>query len=84
MPPTTITNKPFRARFSRAPHSNPFCDSLRSSQIFGPILPVLSVSNVDEAVEFINDRPKPLASYVFSSRSRAIKKVRRGEGWRGA
>jgi len=30
--PTTITNNPYRARFARAPHPNPFLDSLRSSQ----------------------------------------------------
>jgi len=35
-------------------------------EIFGPILPVLSVTSVDEAVAFINARPKPLALYVFA------------------
>lgn len=38
-----------------------------SDEIFGPILPVLSVSGPDEAVRFVNARPKPLALYVFSS-----------------
>lgn len=38
-----------------------------TEEIFGPILPVLSVPGVNEAVEFINQRPKPLALYVFSS-----------------
>lgn len=35
-------------------------------EIFGPILPVLRVSGVDEAIGFINARPKPLALYVFA------------------
>lgn len=35
-------------------------------EIFGPILPVLSVGSIDEAVEFVNGRDKPLALYVFS------------------
>ena len=35
-------------------------------EIFGPILPVLSVKDMTEAVEFVNDRPKPLALYYFS------------------
>jgi len=39
-----------------------------ASEIFGPLLPVLTYENVDEVVEFINDGPKPLALYVFSSR----------------
>ncbi len=37
-------------------------------EIFGPILPVLPVANLDEAIAFVNARPKPLALYVFSSR----------------
>lgn len=36
-------------------------------EIFGPILPVLSVSGMDEAVEFVNARPTPLAAYLFSN-----------------
>ncbi|MER7479103.1 aldehyde dehydrogenase family protein [Streptomyces sp. NPDC126510] len=35
-------------------------------EIFGPILPIVSVSGLDEAIGFINDRDKPLALYVFS------------------
>jgi len=35
-------------------------------EIFGPILPVVTVPGLDEAIEFINDRDKPLALYVFS------------------
>lgn len=37
-----------------------------SEEIFGPILPVLTVSDMEAAVEFVNDRPKPLALYVFT------------------
>ncbi len=36
-------------------------------EIFGPILPVLEVDNVDAAIAFVNARPKPLALYLFSS-----------------
>ncbi|MFG2352310.1 aldehyde dehydrogenase family protein [Streptomyces sp. NPDC048521] len=35
-------------------------------EIFGPILPVVTVSGPDEAIGFVNDRDKPLALYVFS------------------
>lgn len=35
-------------------------------EIFGPILPVLPVDGVDEAIEFINSHDKPLALYVFT------------------
>lgn len=36
-------------------------------EIFGPILPIVTVKSVDEAIEFINRREKPLALYVFSN-----------------
>lgn len=35
-------------------------------EIFGPILPIVTVQDLDAALEFINDRDKPLALYVFS------------------
>jgi aldehyde dehydrogenase (NAD+) len=42
-------------------------DGVMAEEIFGPILPVLSVESLDQAVEFVNARPKPLALYVFTS-----------------
>jgi aldehyde dehydrogenase (NAD+) len=35
-------------------------------EIFGPILPVLEVSSVDEVINFVNARPSPLGLYLFS------------------
>lgn len=40
-------------------------------EIFGPILPVLEYDDVQEAIDFINARPKPLALYLFS-RSKSL------------
>jgi aldehyde dehydrogenase (NAD+) len=40
--------------------------AVMQGEIFGPILPVLTVSDVDDAVRFVNARPKPLALYVFT------------------
>ena len=37
-----------------------------SEEIFGPILPVIRVRGVQEAIAFVNARPKPLALYVFA------------------
>jgi aldehyde dehydrogenase (NAD+) len=36
-------------------------DPIMRDEIFGPILPILTVANANEAIEFINARPKPLA-----------------------
>ena len=41
-------------------------DPVMSDEIFGPILPILTVDSADAAVAFVNARPKPLALYVFT------------------
>ncbi|XP_077549052.1 aldehyde dehydrogenase family 3 member B1-like isoform X4 [Haemaphysalis longicornis] len=47
-------------------------DALMQEEIFGPVLPILRVNSADEAIEFVNDREKPLTLYVFSSRQKVI------------
>jgi aldehyde dehydrogenase (NAD+) len=37
-----------------------------SDEIFGPILPVLKIRDITQAIAFVNARPKPLALYLFS------------------
>ncbi|XP_032563481.1 aldehyde dehydrogenase family 3 member A2-like [Chiroxiphia lanceolata] len=44
-------------------------------EIFGPILPIVTVKSVEEAIEFINRREKPLALYVFSNDKKLIRRV---------
>ncbi|KNC56314.1 uncharacterized protein AMSG_11702 [Thecamonas trahens ATCC 50062] len=41
--------------------------AVMQDEIFGPVLPVLSVNSLDEALDFIKDREKPLALYLFST-----------------
>ena len=44
----------------------PSLDSkLMKEEIFGPILPVYFFEKIDEVIDFINKRPKPLALYYF-------------------
>jgi len=51
-------------------------DATMQEEIFGPILPIISVGSVDEAVQLINSRDKPLALYVFSENDGVINKIR--------
>uniref|UniRef100_A0A7N8XB50 Aldehyde dehydrogenase n=1 Tax=Mastacembelus armatus TaxID=205130 RepID=A0A7N8XB50_9TELE len=44
-------------------------------EIFGPLLPIITVSSVDEAIQFIKEREKPLVVYVFSHDKKLIKRV---------
>ncbi|MEB3160828.1 MAG: aldehyde dehydrogenase family protein [Synechocystis sp.] len=40
--------------------------AIMQEEIFGPILPILTYQTLDEAIAFVNERPKPLALYFFS------------------
>ncbi|MFD4469368.1 aldehyde dehydrogenase family protein [Rhodococcus sp. NPDC058505] len=51
----------------------PADDPLMTDEIFGPVLPVLAVDSVDEAIDFVAERPKPLAAYVFT-RSKEVRR----------
>ncbi|CAN0336751.1 aldehyde dehydrogenase family 3 member A2-like isoform X1 [Lampetra fluviatilis] len=44
-------------------------------EIFGPILPIMTVNGVDDAITFINDREKPLAIYVFALDKKVVKRL---------
>lgn len=48
---------------------------MMSEEIFGPIMPIFSYSNIDDVIREINDRPKPLVVYLFSECSANKKKV---------
>ncbi len=47
-------------------------EPLMTDEIFGPILPILTVAGIDEAIAFVNSRPKPLAAYLFT-KTKAIR-----------
>jgi aldehyde dehydrogenase (NAD+) len=40
---------------------------IMQDEIFGPLLPVLDCENLNQAIDFVNQRPKPLALYFFST-----------------
>nr|XP_005908967.2 PREDICTED: aldehyde dehydrogenase family 3 member B1 [Bos mutus] len=44
-------------------------------EIFGPILPIVNVRSLGQAIDFINRREKPLALYAFSNSSQVVKRV---------
>ena len=48
---------------------------LMSEEIFGPLLPIIPVASVSEAIEIVTSRPHPLALYVFSERERVVDDV---------
>lgn len=52
---------------TRVPADSP----VMQEEIFGPILPVLDTASMDDAIEFLRERPTPLALYLFT-RDRAV------------
>jgi aldehyde dehydrogenase (NAD+) len=48
---------------------------LMNQEIFGPLLPVLTVESLDEAIRYVNAGSKPLAAYLFSSSRRSRERV---------
>ncbi len=54
--------------------SNFECEEMRD-EIFGPILPIVTFETLDEAIDTVNSKNKPLALYFFSSSKKRQKKV---------
>lgn len=52
-------------------------DVIMQEDILAPILPILIISNLQEAVTFINARDKPLAMYIFSKKEKDIEHLLR-------
>ncbi len=64
MAPTILLDPPDRLR-------------LMQDEIFGPILPVVTYADLGEAIRYVNDRPRPLALYLFASAERTVDRVLR-------
>ncbi len=46
-----------------------------TDEIFGPIFPIIEYDDIQEAIDFINSRPKPLALYLFTTNENIEKQV---------
>ncbi len=67
---TCTTKRPTRSAGALAPVAlTDVTDAMRVMQdeIFGPILPVVGYDGIDEAIAFVNARPRPLALYYFGA-----------------
>lgn len=69
--PTLLSSVPMEAK-------------IMEDEIFGPLLPMVPYKNLDEAIGFINSKPKPLALYVFSKSRDLTRKVLKSTSSGGA
>ena len=53
-------------------------DPLMEEELFGPLLPVLTVGSLEEALRQVRSRPKPLALYLFSRSGEAREQLLNG------
>jgi len=49
--------------------------AVMQEEIFGPILPVLTFTRIEGAIDFVRSRPKPLALYLFTGKRDVEKRV---------
>lgn len=59
-------------------------EPVMQEEIFGPILPVIVYDSLDQAIAFVNQRPSPLALYVFSRERQVQERVLAGTASGGA
>lgn len=52
-----------------------FNDVVMQEEIFGPILPLITFTDLDEIINKLKGMPKPLSCYVFSSHKKRINKI---------
>lgn len=60
-----------------------FEDAVMQEEIFGPILPIVTYTSLNYAIEKINSMPHPLALYLFTSDKKVAKKVTTSCGFGG-
>lgn len=51
--------------------------AIMQEEIFGPILPVLNLETPEDAIDYVNEKPKPLALYYFDTSKKRIDKLLR-------
>ncbi len=56
-------------------HNIPTNSPILSEEIFGPILPIITIETIEEAIAYINERPKPLSLYLFSDNKKIQNKI---------
>jgi coniferyl-aldehyde dehydrogenase len=48
---------------------------IMQEEVFGPILPVVAINDIDSTIRYINERPKPLALYWFGKDKKVMQRI---------
>jgi len=49
--------------------------SIMQQEIFGPLLPILTYQNIDQAIALVNSKPRPLALYIFTNNKKLENRI---------
>lgn len=49
---------------------------IMEEEIFGPILPIITYNSLDEAIQYVNSKSKPLALYIFGTNKTEINRIK--------
>ena len=50
-------------------------DDVMQEEIFGPLLPILTYDSIDDVIRLINEKPHPLALYIFTRNRKLADRV---------
>ncbi|KAH9615208.1 hypothetical protein KSS87_021852 [Heliosperma pusillum] len=53
----------------------PLDAEIMTEEIFGPLLPVITLEHIEDSIKFINSRPKPLSIYCFTNDDKLSKRL---------
>ncbi|XP_057954955.1 aldehyde dehydrogenase family 3 member F1-like [Malania oleifera] len=53
----------------------PLTAAIMTEEIFGPLLPIITLKKIEDSIEFINSRPKALTLYVFTKNERFKQRI---------
>ncbi|XP_078446835.1 aldehyde dehydrogenase family 3 member F1-like [Wolffia australiana] len=53
----------------------PLESGLMTEEIFGPLLPIITVNKIEDSIDFVNSRPKPLALYAYTNNKDFKKRI---------
>ncbi|MFS0757942.1 coniferyl aldehyde dehydrogenase [Noviherbaspirillum sp. 1P10PC] len=75
-PLSDAASDPARRRFAPLVLSNVAPGSrVLEEEIFGPVLPLLEYDDLEQVIDYINQRPRPLALYLFESDRKKVERV---------
>ena len=58
-------------------------DAVMQEEIFGPLLPIIEVPDIEAAAQFVSQRPHPLALYLFARERRVVQRIIEGLSFGG-